>query len=480
MARKRNKLQILSPISALCDAVVIYGAMLAAFWMRFHWRWIHRFLPVTKGYPGLSLYLWAAAAATIVLLLLLRNAGFYRRPRLVKAPVEFLSLARTTTLGFLVLMALAFSIRSTEFSRGVVGIAWVTTTLALGVERAVFNAVERWLYTRHHGGIRVLFVGGNAAAARIADGIRREPRMGYRVVGWIRTRDDESLDEWPCLGTIDDLEEVIERDRVHEVILAAPGLSHDRITDLMGQCERSLAAFKMVPDLFEVLAARLELTSINGIPVLGAREFPLDRLWNRTVKRTFDILGAAAGLVITAPFVLLAALCVRLDSKGPALYRQRRLGENGREFTLYKLRTMVVDAEPDGRPGWTVQDDPRCTRVGRILRRTNIDELPQLWNVLIGQMSLVGPRPERPHYVDEFKRGYERYMTRHAIRPGMTGWAQVNGLRGDTSIAERLKYDLYYLEHWSLSFDIKILFLTLFSLREPRQRGKPDRARQAG
>lgn len=461
MPRKRNKLQVLSPLSALCDGATLYLAMLLAFRLRFHAAPVLSLLPVTRGYPGLAPYLGAFAVGTAILVLMFRNAGFYARPRLISPTAEWLRTARILTVGFLIIMAMAFSYRSTEFSRGVVGLAWLTSFVTLGIERTAFNAFERWLYTRHHGGIRILLLGGGEAAARIADGVAREPRTGYRVAGWLQIRGEDAPPGLPRLGTIGDLETVIARERIHEVILATSALNHDEMTNVMSRCERELVGFKLVPDLFEILTTQLELTSINGIPVLGVREMPLDRVWNRALKRAFDLVVAGLGLFIAAPVIGLAAWFVRRDSPGPAIYRQQRLGENGRTFTLYKLRTMVPDAEAPDEPGWTVADDPRCTRAGCFLRRANFDELPQLWNVVRGDMSLVGPRPERPYFVEQFKVDFNRYMSRHAAKPGITGWAQVNGLRGDTSIRERVKYDLYYLENWSPLFDLKILLLTL-------------------
>jgi len=219
----------------------------------------------------------------------------------------------------------------------------------------------------------------------------------------------------------------------------------------------------MVPDLFQVLTGSMNVQSVDDIPLLGVAEWPLDRAWNRFLKRTEDLLVAAVGLLATLPIMAAAAYCIRRSSPGSVLYRQERCGKDGRVFTLYKLRTMVADAESRSGPVWAARDDARRTPVGAFLRRCNLDELPQFWNVLTGDMSVVGPRPERPHFVEKFKSDVGRYMWRHVSKPGITGWAQVNGLRGDTDIEERIKYDLYYLEHWSLSFDLKILLKTFFA-----------------
>ena len=226
-----------------------------------------------------------------------------------------------------------------------------------------------------------------------------------------------------------------------------------------------MITFNMVPDMFRIMTGSMDMQTVDDIPLLGVSRWPLDYFWNRTLKRLEDVVGSLLGLTLIAPLLGIAAILVKRSSPGPVFYRQKRCGENGREFTIYKLRTMHADAEKTTGPVWAVENDPRRTRLGTVLRSTNIDELPQLWNVFRGDMSLVGPRPERPHFVEKFRDDINHYMWRHVSKPGMTGWAQVNGLRGNTSIGERIKYDLYYLENWSLSFDFKILLRTFFANR---------------
>ena len=240
-------------------------------------------------------------------------------------------------------------------------------------------------------------------------------------------------------------------------------ISHKRLTEILFHCERNLIPFRMVPDLYGVLTSRVTVNHVADIPLIGMAHWPLDAFWNRVLKRLEDVAGGLVGLLVSLPVVLVAAPLIKRSSPGPVFYRQIRCGIAGKPFTIFKLRTMPVDAEAATGPVWAVPDDPRRTRVGEFLRKWNLDELPQFWNVLKGDMSLVGPRPERPHFVEQFKNGVGHYMTRHVSRPGMTGWAQVNGLRGDTSIEDRVQHDLYYLENWSLSFDLKILLQTFFN-----------------
>lgn len=261
------------------------------------------------------------------------------------------------------------------------------------------------------------------------------------------------------------LEQAIQEQRIDQLILTGHDLPRQQLVELIPFCEQHLVRFNMVPDLFRLLTSQLEFNHITGIPLLGISRWPLDKVWNRILKRIFDIAGSLVGLLVSIPIMGVAALLIVRESPGPIFYIQERCGRRGRSFNLIKLRTMRPDAEAGGEPGWTVQDDPRRTRIGAWLRRYNIDELPQFWNVLRGDMSLVGPRPERPFFVDQFAPGIAHYMWRHVSKPGLTGWAQVNGLRGDTSIAKRVRYDLYYLEHWSLAFDIKILLRTLLAFK---------------
>jgi exopolysaccharide biosynthesis polyprenyl glycosylphosphotransferase len=249
-----------------------------------------------------------------------------------------------------------------------------------------------------------------------------------------------------------------------QVILTDNRLPHEQTVGIVLACERTLTRFNVVPDMFRLMTGNVAVQSVDGIPLLGVSRLPLDRYWNRLAKRLEDMVGALLGLLVTAPVMLVAAVLIRRESPGPFLYRQKRCGERGREFTLYKLRTMRADAEQETGPVWASENDPRRTRIGAWLRAHNLDELPQLWNVLRGDMSLVGPRPERPFFVEQFREDIQRYMARHMSKPGLTGWAQVNGLRGNTSIDERIKFDLFYLENWSLAFDFKILLKT-FSAR---------------
>ncbi|CAG1021374.1 partial UDP-glucose:undecaprenyl-phosphate glucose-1-phosphate transferase, partial [Methylococcales bacterium] len=264
----------------------------------------------------------------------------------------------------------------------------------------------------------------------------------------------------PVLGRSDDLPQLIDQHQIDEVIIALPEAAHDEILDLISKCSKADLSIKVFPDVFQIIANQVSIDDLGGLPLLSIRDVRL-RGWRVTVKRLMDVTISAIGLVLLSPFMFLLAILIKLESPGPVFYVQERMGLDARPFLMLKFRSMRQDAEANG-PGWTRQNDPRRTRLGTILRKLNVDEFPQLINVLLGEMSVVGPRPERPVYVEQFQRTIPRYMERHKEKAGMTGWAQVNGLRGDTSIIERTKYDLWYIENWSVLLDLKIIIRTVF------------------
>jgi exopolysaccharide biosynthesis polyprenyl glycosylphosphotransferase len=314
----------------------------------------------------------------------------------------------------------------------------------------------------------VLIVGANRNARHLIEWSKNNPHFGHHVEGVLAQDKNlvgKHLGGVPIIGTLQECEQVVESIHPDEVVVADPNLPKEKVADLLLRCEDGFVSFKVAADLYGIVTSNLDVEYIGSVPLLGLRALPLDDPWNRLIKRLFDLILSASLSVLTCPFWLLASIAIKLTDGGAVFYRQERVGQDGRHFVLYKFRTMRPDAERDTGPVWAKKADDRCTPAGRMLRRFNLDELPQLWNVLKGDMSLVGPRPERPHFVDQLRDEIPRYMARHKIKSGITGWAQVNGLRGNTSLKERIKYDLYYAENWSLLFDLEILFMTLFAFR---------------
>lgn len=453
-----------SALALAADALAIFSGFMLAVWIRFDSGWIE----VTRGHPPRGMYFYAALVVTILLLLILRSVGLYERPQYGHFIDKIPRIVRACGLGMLLALALAFALQTDPpFSRIATAIALVTVTFFVVVERNILFACERH-WAKYQAAKRpVILLGAGELSTRLRNKLEGEPRRRCRVIACIPLPGEAPDPALPAelVGfRIDDLPALLAREPVDAVVLSNPSvLPQPLLLDIMLQCERHLADFLMVPDLFRLLTAKMDVQNVDDIPLIGVGKWPLDYFWNRLVKRAEDIAGSLVGLVISAPIVAVAAAAIKATSPGPVFYKQERCGEKGRCFVLYKLRTMRVDAEKETGPVWTSPDDPRRTPLGAFLRRHNIDELPQFWNVLKGEMSLVGPRPERPHFVEQFKDDISRYMWRHVHKPGMTGWAQVNGYRGQTDLRKRIELDLWYLENWSVALDFKILLRTLFA-----------------
>ncbi len=449
-----------SGMAVAADALAIFGGFSVAIWLRFY----SGLIPLASHPPHLLfMYGWGAFVATILFLILFRQLGLYIRPQLGGFASKIPRLVRASALGILVATALAFAVQhDPPFSRLTVLLSFPLVIFFVTLERYLLFRYEIHLARRTNAVNRVLIVGTDEVAAHLQRSLEHEPRLRSKVIGFLRVNGNDPLAvpaELVC-GSADDIEARIENDPPNQLILTDSRIEHHRIIGIILSCERNMITFNMVPDMFRIMTGSMDMRVVDDIPLLGISRWPLDYFWNRVLKRMEDIAGAVIGLLVAAPILAISAILIKRSSPGPVFYRQERCGENGRPFTIYKLRTMNQDAERETGPVWATDGDPRRTAIGAFLRRHNLDELPQLWNVLTGDMSLCGPRPERPHFVEKFKDDISRYMWRHVSKPGMTGWAQVNGLRGNTSIEERIKYDLYYLENWSLAFDFKILLRT--------------------
>jgi len=313
--------------------------------------------------------------------------------------------------------------------------------------------------SRGWGRTKVLIIGGGDVGTLILQKIRQSPRLGHEVVGFINGTPNGLIMGTPILGEIFQLPQLIEEHGIEEVIIGLPEASHEEILDIIALCEREKVGIGVFPDVFQIMASEVSISDLGGLPLLNMRDVAL-RGWRLSMKRMMDMIVSSAALVFLSPLMLITALLIKLDSKGPVFFVQERTGLDGRPFPMLKFRSMRQDAEANG-PGWTTEDDPRRTRMGTVIRKLSVDELPQFINVLLGDMSLVGPRPEQPAYVEQFRRSIPRYMDRHREKAGVTGWAQVNGLRGDTSIIERTKYDIWYIENWSLWLDVQIVIRTV-------------------
>jgi Undecaprenyl-phosphate glucose phosphotransferase len=338
----------------------------------------------------------------------------------------------------------------------------LNVSLTYATRELVREALER----RWRAGIglkRVLVAGSGELGKVVVDKLLEHRELGYKVVGFVDDRaggDHLGYRGLPLLGTIAEAGEILQRERIDHLYVALPLDEHVKMVSLVECANREIVEVKVVPDLVQVMALRARLEDLDGIPIINVHDGPL-RGFNSVLKRAIDIAISGAGLLALSPLIVTLALVIRRTSSGPAFFRQERMGLDGRSFWVWKFRSMLDGAERETGPVWAREDDPRCTRVGRFLRKSNLDEIPQLWNVFCGDMSLVGPRPERPFFVEQFKQRIPQYMLRHKVKAGLTGWAQVNGWRGNTSIEKRIEYDLYYIQNWSVMLDIKIMWMTL-------------------
>jgi len=410
-------------------------------------------------------------ASIIVISYLRRRYHGYR-------PISFLnSLSRTVgivTIAFLIsLVTLVFifpdqfNYGTVPYPRGFILSAWAFAILFVSVGRWLFGQFVRLLQKRGIGRQKVLVVGSGDIGRMLIQKLQGMNDAGHEVVGYIEANGEMiNVADVPRLGRTADIPNVIDEHQIDEVVIGLPEASHGELVRIISLCEREKVSIKVFPDVFQIMATEVTVSDLAGLPLLSVRDVALQG-WKLSLKRAYDLVVATTALVILSPFMLFIGLLIKLESPGPMFYIQERMGLDAKPFPMIKFRSMRTDAEAHG-PGWTTPDDPRKTRLGAIIRKLSVDELPQLINVIRGDMSVVGPRPERPVYVEQFRQYIPRYMERHREKAGITGWAQINGLRGDTSIVERTKYDLWYIENWSLWLDFKITLLTIVRIFSDR------------
>jgi exopolysaccharide biosynthesis polyprenyl glycosylphosphotransferase len=446
---------------AIMDAAMVGLAFLVAHTLRKRIPWPEDALDMEpfSGYGGV-LVIFIGSLLLVFFLLRL-----YHLPRASSRVDEFYGIVVGATLGVLLSVALSAlllknSVFEVNLPRVMILYAWLASLVLVTTGRWVLELLRDAMRSRGLAPDRVLLIGTGATARLILLNIKGSPFLGYHVVGVVKGRGPvDEVEGVPVIGHVDDLPRLMEAERVDEVIICLPNAPGEEILHLISLVQSERVSIKIVPDVYDLMTAGVTIDDLGGLPLLSIRDVAL-RGWKLSLKRAMDVVGSAIGLVLLSPLMMLVALLIKLDSKGPVLFVQERMGLDAKPFPILKFRSMRTDAEANG-PGWTVEGDPRVTRLGRFIRRTSVDELPQFINVLLGDMSLVGPRPEQPAFVEQFRKRVPRYMERHLEKAGITGWAQVNGLRGDTSIEERTKYDLWYTENWSIWLDIKIVIRTV-------------------
>jgi Undecaprenyl-phosphate glucose phosphotransferase len=463
MSRSHRGDLLLPSLGIVTDAIAIEGAFLLAYWLRFHTTLFSAFGFLHEEAPPLRGYVFASFFVIAVWLLLFNSRKMYGLRRNVNLSDELINVFKVVSLGMLLVMSAAFFYRTFSYSRVVIVLVWVFAIGGVFLGRVLMMMLERKAYRHGRHLQQAVIIGGETLADQVYSRLHQHLSFGITIKGYFADAAAEggSLASAVRLGAIADVPEFLRTSDTSLAFIALPSQNHQQLFNLISECEGINLEFMMVPDLLDVMTSQVRLRDIEGIPFLRLKSIPLTT-WGRVTKRAFDLAISSLILLALSPLYAILALIIRLDSRGPVLFRQRRVGLDGKEFTMLKFRSMVAGAEKqDVAAGLGVRNDARRTRVGRFLRQTSLDELPQLWNVLRGDMSLVGPRPERTHVVKKFGDVVPKYLDRHRVKTGLTGWAQVNGLRGDTSIDERVKYDLYYMENWSLAFDIRILLRTL-------------------
>lgn len=370
-------------------------------------------------------------------------------PRRVKSyRKELMDIIRANGIGFMIFILVLYFIKQEHFSRQMLCIFFF---INISLEFASRYLIRTILWKMRKQGLNqkhILMIGESQMAEQYMDRLRENPKWGYQVFAHLK--DEEKL------------ERILEGNELDEVVIALRAEDYGKLERIVDVCEKAGVHTKMIPDFGNVISTRPYIEDVQGIPVIHVRRVPLNIMRNRAEKRAVDLIGATVAIILFSPVMLLTVLVVALTEEGSVIYRQERVGLHNQVFYMYKFRSMIMQDEEKEKAEWSTRNDPRITPVGKLIRRTSIDELPQLFNVLKGEMSLVGPRPERPQFVQKFRDEIPRYMVKHQVRPGMTGWAQINGYRGDTSIEKRIEYDLYYIENWTMVFDMKILILTIF------------------
>ena len=445
----------------LIDAVVIA----VSYWL----AWVLKFRSgLFDNEGGMLPFEWYMFGLIFIIpgyLILYYAFNLYTSKRVQGRRLEFANIAKANTIGMLLMIsAIYVIIKEIDFSRWVIFIFYAVNIV---LETFVRNGIRYLLRDMRRRGFNqkhILLVGYSRAAEEYIDRIIQNPQWGYTVRGIL----DDSVTAGTMykgvkvLGRIDNLMVILPENKLDEIAITLGLSEYFRLEEIVALCEKSGVHTKFIPDYNNIIPTKPYTEDLLGLPVINIRYVPLTNTFNATVKRLMDVVGAIVAIILFSPVMLIAAILVKVTSPGPLIYKQVRVGLHNKSFEMYKFRSMEVQPEQEEQKAWTVKNDPRVTTVGKFMRRTSIDELPQLFNVLRGDMSLVGPRPERPFFGEKFREEIPRYMVKHQVRPGLTGWAQIHGYRGDTSIRKRIEHDLYYIENWTVGLDIKILFLTFF------------------
>lgn len=450
---------IFSMASFVGDGLLVAGSFLLSNWIRFHSGWI-RVGSITP-YAHFRTFILMFVA---VHLLIFKYVGLYRKRRGISGVDELSKVIQAVFISSILISASTFLVKFFAFSRLVIGFSAVLVVASVWLERILLRRAQVLLRRRGIGVTRIFVVGSGETAKTLVRRITQNPGLGYRIIGVVSEgKSSGEVEGFKIVGALAQFVPLLKKHNPDEVIFALPASAHGQLIPMLVSLQGTRVKYKIVSDLFGLITSPLESDVLLDMPVFEMKEAPLNAWYNRVLKRTFDFLCALVGILVLSPIWIPIAIGIKLSSPGPILFHQKRVGRDGRVFHMRKFRTMAVGSET---VAFTAKNDPRVTKFGAFLRKTSLDELPQLLNVVTGRMSLVGPRPEVPGLVEKFQKEIPRYFERHQVKSGITGWAQVNGLRGNTSLEERIKYDIYYIENWSLLLDIKIILRTILDILE--------------
>jgi len=452
----RENQRLLNLLLVLIDILVISFSLFFAWFIRFKTT----LLGVGIDNWGLSQYLSSLAFIIVVYTILNYSFGLYSPHRTDNITSETKQILKINIIGLLILITTLYVIEINVYSRYLLAMFAVFSTTFMIIERFIFRSFLRYVRGKGFNAKYMLVIGAGDLGEKFADKITKNFYIGYNIIGFL---DDnkligEKISNSTVIGSIEDLEKVITSNTIDMAIITIGSRHYKLIENILNTLEKYGVKAEIVPDYYRYFNAKPAIDMIDDIPVINIRYVPLDNNLNRLIKRISDIIIVTIGIIIISPVLLVTAILVKLSSPGPIIFKQKRVGNNRKEFCIYKFRSMRVQENEDY--NWTKENDPRNTKLGKFIRKTNIDELPQFFNILKGDMSLIGPRPERPFFVDKFRDEIPKYMIKHHVRPGMTGYAQIHGFRGNTSIQKRIEYDIYYVENWNFFMDIKIFFMT--------------------
>lgn len=456
----KDNQKLLNRLHVVVDGLVIIFSYIAAWYLRFR----SGLFDLDPWFLSLQEYMRILLVVVPGYLILYYIFQLYTPKRVQGRRLEAWHVAQANAIGLMAFILLLYVSKESNFSRTMIFIFFlvnvVTEIIVRNILREGLRNMRRNGYNQKH----VLLIGYSRAAEQYIDRVKANPEWGYVIRGILADNVPRGTEyrDIKVLGRTENLTIILPENKLDEIIIALGLAEYHKLEHIVSMCEKSGVHTKFIPDYNNIIPTRPYTEDLLGLPVVNIRRVPLNNVVNAFMKRCVDLFGAVVALIIFSPVMAVTAIVIKATSPGPLIFRQERIGLQNRPFQMYKFRSMIVQDQETEKKGWTTKEDPRVTPIGRFIRKTSIDEMPQLINVLKGDMSLVGPRPERPQFVEKFREEIPRYMVKHQVRPGLTGWAQVNGYRGDTSIKKRIEYDLYYIENWSLGFDFKILFLTFF------------------